>query len=86
MLDDKIYNDAKSNQVVAQHIPEHRAGAIATWKVEHVSKWLSEEVELPQYAARFEEMSIDGLLVCELTETDLREELHVKVSVICVFL
>ena len=48
------------------------------WTAKQVGEWLV-QLDLPQYKAKFEELKIDGMLLFEMTETDLIEDLEVKV-------
>lgn len=41
---------------------------VRSWKVGHVLRWLSEKMQLPQHVRIFQEASIDGLVLCDLTD------------------
>lgn len=48
------------------------AGDVADWRVEDVCNWLSNQMNLPQYASAFRELGIDGgMLLHDLTDEDL---------------
>ena len=44
------------------------------WKPYHVEKWIRTKLELPKYAPRFSEASVDGLLLLSLTENDMKDD------------
>lgn len=47
--------------------------------MEDVETWLT-EINMQQYKDQFREMAVDGLLILELTEEDLKEEMNVNVN------
>jgi hypothetical protein len=57
---------------------EHYRLRVSGWKVSAVLRWLVDELELPQYSRKFEEMSIDGPMLLSLSDDDLKEELEIK--------
>lgn len=50
---------------------------VAEWSVEHVCAWLK-EVELAQLSDNFAKHDISGDLLFQLSESDIRQELHVE--------
>ena len=56
-----------------QKIPKYPAN----WKSEDVAVWLT-HIGMQRYAKNFEEMSVDGFLILELTEEDLKTELNIE--------
>lgn len=48
------------------------------WTVSQVCDWLI-SLELPQYKSKFEELSIDGSLLIQITEQDLQNDLQISV-------
>ena len=50
----------------------------STWTVDDVSEWIG-EMGLPQYKNAFKSHSIDGLALLLLTETDIKNDLSIKV-------
>ena len=49
-----------------------------TWNFKEVADWLA-EINLPQYKEKFEQIRIDGALLFEVQEEDLKEDLQVSV-------
>ncbi|CAN0537975.1 unnamed protein product, partial [Ectocarpus sp. 8 AP-2014] len=53
---------------------------ITSWTVGQVLNWLSEDMQLPQYVHKFRDASIDGLVLCDLTDVLLEEGLGISDS------
>ncbi|CAM9425194.1 unnamed protein product [Scytosiphon promiscuus] len=51
---------------------------VTSWTVSQVLSWLSEDMQLPKYAHKFREASIDGLVLCDVTDDLLREGLSMS--------
>ncbi|CAM9331866.1 unnamed protein product, partial [Hapterophycus canaliculatus] len=51
---------------------------VASWTVGQVLSWLSEEMQLPKYVHKFRAASVDGLVLCDLTDDLLREGLSIS--------
>ena len=49
------------------------------WNSDDVATWLA-LIGMESYARNFEDMSIDGLLILELTEEDLESELRISIK------
>ena len=52
--------------------------AVVHWRPYHVAEWISDVLELPQYSQNFTENSVDGLLLCSLTDTDLKKFIRIR--------
>lgn len=50
---------------------------VTSWTVGEVLHWLSEDMQLPKHAHSFREASVDGLVLCDLTDALLKEGLGV---------
>lgn len=46
---------------------------VTSWTMDQVQNWLSEDMQLPKHIDVFREASIDGLVLCNLTDTLLKE-------------
>eukprot|EP01046_Picozoa_sp_COSAG06_P070385 COSAG06_NODE_19664_length_828_cov_0.727023_1_plen_242_part_10 len=46
--------------------PKWEELVVSQWSCEHVGQWLTDSVNLPQYAAAFLQNGVDGMLVCGL--------------------
>lgn len=46
---------------------------VTLWTVGQVQRWLSEDMQLPKHVNIFREASIDGLVLCNLTDSVLKE-------------
>lgn len=50
---------------------------VTSWTVGQVQKWLSEDMQLPKHINMFREASIDGLVLCNLTDALLKDGLGI---------
>ena len=48
------------------------------WSVSQVTEWLN-SLELSQYIVKFEELRIDGILLLQVTDSDLLNDLGIQV-------
>ncbi len=48
---------------------------VRDWGVRHVMQWLDQECELPSYQNNFQEGSVNGAMLLQLTVEDLQESL-----------
>ena len=71
MAEDKKKRKLERNKIKYVDLPEKQ---VMHWKPYHVEKWIRTKLELPQYASRFSEASVDGLLLLSLTENDMKDE------------
>lgn len=53
------------------------AVSVESWSISDVSRWLT-SISLSQYQSSFQEGAVDGSLLCELTDDDLRNTLGVE--------
>lgn len=51
---------------------------VSSWTVGQVLKWISEDMQLPKHAYKLREASVDGLVLCNLTDTLLEEGLDIS--------
>lgn len=51
---------------------------VTSWTVAQVLTWLSEDMQLPKYVHNFREASVDGLVLCDLTDDLLKEGLRMS--------
>ena len=51
--------------------------SVESWSISDVSRWLT-SISLSQYQSAFQEGAVDGSLLCELTDDDLRNTLGVE--------
>lgn len=51
---------------------------VTSWTVGQVLGWLSEDIQLPKHAHKFREASVDGLVLCDLTDGLLEEGLGIS--------
>jgi len=51
---------------------------VSHWRPYHVAEWLTEVLDLGQYASSFENSSVDGLLLISLSDKDLRTTLGIR--------
>jgi hypothetical protein len=55
-------------------------GSLPFWRVDDVCRFISTEIELPQYERAFREMSVDGEMLAQLSEDELVSELGIDVK------
>ncbi|CAN0312812.1 unnamed protein product, partial [Ectocarpus sp. 6 AP-2014] len=70
------HHTTEGNETVKYVLPED----ITSWTVGQVLNWLSEDMQLPQYLHKFRDASIDGLVLCDLTDVLLEEGLGISDS------
>lgn len=51
---------------------------VPSWMVGDVLDWLSQDMQLPKHEHKFREASVDGLVLCNLTDALLEEDLGVS--------
>lgn len=51
---------------------------VTSWTVADVLSWLSEDMQLPKYVHNFREASVDGLVLCDITDDLLKEGLSMS--------
>lgn len=61
-------------QVPRQPLPKD----VTLWTVSQVLSWLTEDMQLRMHANKFQEASIDGLVLCDLSDTLLKENLGIS--------
>ena len=75
------YNAARLDSLADEHIEIKNAlyGAelqpVSLWNAERVSRWLRNDIHLPEYAGAFAKEEVTGQLLLMLTYEDLRNEL-----------
>merc|ERR1719272_141294 len=78
------YNAAHLDSLADEHIEIKNAlyGAelqpVSLWNAERVSRWLRNDIHLPEYAEAFAKEEVTGQLLLMLTYEDLRNELGVE--------
>ncbi len=78
--DERTTTQAMRNGETACHTPVPRQPLpkdVTRWTVAQVMSWLTEDMQLPVHASKFREASIDGLVLCDLTDTLLNEGLGI---------
>ncbi|CBN78804.1 n/a [Ectocarpus siliculosus] len=70
------HHTTEGNETAKYVLPED----ITSWTVGHVLNWLSEDMQLPQHLHKFRDASIDGLVLCDLTDVLLEEGLGISDS------
>ncbi|KAK1738299.1 hypothetical protein QTG54_010968 [Skeletonema marinoi] len=69
-----------SNSMPRQGAASNQHGSavsVESWSISDVSRWLT-SISLSQYQSAFQEGAVDGSLLCELTDDDLRNTLGVE--------
>eukprot|EP00946_MAST-07B_sp_MAST-7B-sp1_P005039 g5039.t1 len=71
---------ARKKRIALQEkrVPRPPDNMVAHWRPYHVTEWLTDVIELPQYCSSFEDSSVDGLLLVSLTDKDLKKVLGIK--------
>ena len=69
--EEKKKRKLERNRIKYVDLPEKQ---VMHWKPYHVEKWIRTKLELPKYAPRFSEASVDGLLLLSLTENDMKDD------------
>lgn len=67
-------NKEKTNSARKRPLPKD----VTSWTVDQVLNWLSEDMQLPKHVPTFREASIDGLVLCNLTDTLLQEDMGIS--------
>lgn len=73
-------NNNSSNGMPMQGAASNKACSavsVESWSISDVSRWLT-SISLSQYQSAFQEGAVDGSLLCELTDDDLRNTLGVE--------
>ena len=68
-------NNGMSSQPITAN--KHSAVSVESWSISDVNRWLT-SISLSQYQSAFQEGAVDGSLLCELTDDDLRNTLGVE--------
>jgi Ca2+-binding EF-hand superfamily protein len=68
----------KRKALQEKRVPRPPDNMVAHWRPYHVTEWLTDVIELPQYCDPFESSSVDGLLLVSLTDKDLKKVLGIK--------